>query len=167
LAGTLDVQFANGFTPIAGNSFKVMTYGSLTGQFDTVNVTGLASGLTVTPQYDGTDLMLVISGTASGMAIIAQPMSGDSQATQTVSDVTNTSELGAEKMNPPLAFSVTELDYRFAQLAESELTTAGQDSGVLSAANQQNVDLFAKGDVSASSDEVFASLGDGVLLAAI
>ncbi len=61
LDGTLNVQFAIGYTPTVGSSFKVLTYASRIGTFATVNVTGLASGLKVTPQYNGTDMTLVIS----------------------------------------------------------------------------------------------------------
>ncbi len=66
LAGTLNVQFASGYTPAVGNTFKVLTYASKTGTFATVQVTGLASGLTVTPQYNGSDLTLVVGAAAGG-----------------------------------------------------------------------------------------------------
>lgn len=61
LDGTLEVQFASGFTPAVGSSFKVLTYASKIGTFATVNVTGLASGLKITPQYNGSDMTLVVS----------------------------------------------------------------------------------------------------------
>ena len=61
LDGTLNVQFASGYTPTVGSSFKVLTYASRIGSFATVNVTGLAAGLVATPQYNGSDMTLVIS----------------------------------------------------------------------------------------------------------
>ena len=60
LAGRLDVQFAIGYTPVVGDRFKVMTYASKTGQFGTIQVRGLATGFAVTPEYNGTDLTLVV-----------------------------------------------------------------------------------------------------------
>ncbi len=60
LAGTLDIRFTSGYAPAVGDRFKVMTYASKTGQFSTINVTGLATGFVVTPEYNGTDLTLVV-----------------------------------------------------------------------------------------------------------
>ena len=45
LAGKLDVRFASGYTPTVGSRYQVMNYASRTGQFDTLDVTGLAAGL--------------------------------------------------------------------------------------------------------------------------
>ena len=45
LDGTLDIVVAPGFTPATGKIFDVITYGSSTGAFDNINVTGLAAGL--------------------------------------------------------------------------------------------------------------------------
>src|SRR6185436_20132192 len=74
LAGTFDVQFAAGFTPVDGSRFQVLDYGSHTGQFDSIHVTGLADGLLLTPEYNGTDMTLVVSATA-GFAAVAQSLS--------------------------------------------------------------------------------------------
>jgi hypothetical protein len=59
LAGTLNVSLANGFQPTSGDSFKVMTFGSETGQFTTTNGTNLANNLVLAPVYDPGDLTLV------------------------------------------------------------------------------------------------------------
>ena len=61
LAGTLEIQFAPGYVPVAGDRYKVLTYASSTGTFSSVSVKGLAAGLVVTPQYSGSDMTLVIS----------------------------------------------------------------------------------------------------------
>jgi hypothetical protein len=61
LAGTLEIQFAQGYVPVVGDRYKVLTYASHTGSFSSVRVLGLPAGLVVTPQYNGTDLTLVIS----------------------------------------------------------------------------------------------------------
>jgi hypothetical protein len=43
--GTLDVTLANGFTPLAGESFNILDFGSASGSFSTVDLPPLASGL--------------------------------------------------------------------------------------------------------------------------
>lgn len=55
LDGTLDVSLINGFSPGTGDSFQVMTYGSRTGTFATIN----GNGQTYTPNYNANDLTLV------------------------------------------------------------------------------------------------------------
>jgi hypothetical protein len=46
LAGTLDVTLENGFSPSAGQSFDLFSFGSDSGSFSTVSLPPLASGLT-------------------------------------------------------------------------------------------------------------------------
>jgi hypothetical protein len=60
LAGTLNVSLANGFSPSLGNSFQIMTYGSRTGQFATVNLPPLDAGLRWRVDYNATNLTLVV-----------------------------------------------------------------------------------------------------------
>ena len=85
LAGTLDVTFANGFTPTSGSSYKVMTFGSHTGTFTAINVHGLASGLTVTPQYNSNNVTLVIGGSpvAPLVLLAGEPSVNSSSTTDT------------------------------------------------------------------------------------
>ncbi len=61
LAGTLNVSFVNGFTPVAGQSFQIITFGSETGTFSQIIAEGLPLGLTLNPEYDPTDFTLTIS----------------------------------------------------------------------------------------------------------
>lgn len=68
LAGQLNVQFANGYTPAAGNRFQVMTYALHSGEFSSINIAGLANDLIATPEYNATNLTLVISAAAPLMA---------------------------------------------------------------------------------------------------
>jgi fibronectin-binding autotransporter adhesin len=51
LSGTLDITFDPGFTPALGESFALISYTSATGQFSSIDVTGLPSGLGYTLQY--------------------------------------------------------------------------------------------------------------------
>ncbi len=55
LTGTLDVSLINAFVPSTNDSFQVMTYGSRTGMFATVDGHGQA----YTPNYNPNDLTLV------------------------------------------------------------------------------------------------------------
>ena len=55
LDGTLKGQLENGYQPPSGTSFKVLTFGSRSGQFATVSPSGW------TAQYDASDVMLVSS----------------------------------------------------------------------------------------------------------
>jgi autotransporter-associated beta strand protein len=57
-AGTLDVQFANGFTPDAGDAFTLMQFASRSGTFEHLAVSGLPSGLIASLDYGARDLVL-------------------------------------------------------------------------------------------------------------
>jgi hypothetical protein len=54
LAGTLDVTLTNGFVPVSGNTFDVMTYGTRTGTFTTIS----GNGHTYAPTYGANILTL-------------------------------------------------------------------------------------------------------------
>jgi hypothetical protein len=54
LDGTLTVNLINGFVPNSGDSFEVLTFGSGTGAFATVN----GDGPLFTPSFDPTDVTL-------------------------------------------------------------------------------------------------------------
>jgi hypothetical protein len=55
LDGTLTVHILNGFQPTSGASFVILTFGSGTGTFATIDGDGPA----FTPSYDPTDVTLV------------------------------------------------------------------------------------------------------------
>jgi hypothetical protein len=59
LDGTLNVSLINGFVPAPGNSFKVLTFGSRTGNFATMNGLNLGGGHSLTPSYDPVSLNFV------------------------------------------------------------------------------------------------------------
>jgi hypothetical protein len=64
LAGTLNVSFAAGFHPYAGDSFDLMTYGSETGAFGSLTGnTGFVYALT----YNANDLLLTVTQTPYGI----------------------------------------------------------------------------------------------------
>jgi T5SS/PEP-CTERM-associated repeat protein len=45
LGSTLDLSLINGFTPVIGDSFDILDWGSITGSFDTINLPALGVGL--------------------------------------------------------------------------------------------------------------------------
>ena len=62
LAGTLNLIPYNGFVPVAGDKFTVMTYASATGAFSAVTGTAPAPGLTYTTVYSPTSLVVITTG---------------------------------------------------------------------------------------------------------
>ena len=65
LNGTLQVQTINGFSPAAGNTFQILTYGSRTGTFAAMGGLSLGNGLAFRPAVGATDLVLT--------AVLAKP----------------------------------------------------------------------------------------------
>jgi hypothetical protein len=65
LAGQLDITFDPGFTPAIGQSFEIISYASETGQFSSIDVSGLPSNLGYTLDYGPTGISLDIKA-ASG-----------------------------------------------------------------------------------------------------
>jgi hypothetical protein len=60
LAGTLNIQLANGFVPAVGDRFEVIQYASHTGTFTTVLGANLPNGLVLVPEYGVAGLTLVV-----------------------------------------------------------------------------------------------------------
>ena len=58
------IGVVNGFSPAIGNSFQVMTFGSRTGQFATINGTALGNGKQFSPAYSATNLTLNVTAAA-------------------------------------------------------------------------------------------------------
>ena len=58
LAGTLDVDLWNGFTPALGNEFNILHAGTISGSFNSVLLPELANGLAWDVSYTGTDVSL-------------------------------------------------------------------------------------------------------------
>ncbi|MDO9084960.1 MAG: hypothetical protein Q7U53_02030 [Anaerolineaceae bacterium] len=81
LGGSLDVSLIPGFSPIAGQSFTIMTYASHTGEFDTENLPPLSGDLDWIVEYGSTALLLRIPssipiGSITGTISCAGSLSG-------------------------------------------------------------------------------------------
>jgi len=72
LAGHFNFSLASGVTLSAGESLTVLTFGSHTGEFGNYTGLALANGLTLTPLYSGTSLVLTAAKTA-GMLMTMMP----------------------------------------------------------------------------------------------
>jgi hypothetical protein len=69
LAGTLNINLINGFVPNVGDTFKIMTYGSYTGDFQTVTGQVFGGGAKrFDLQYNASNLTLVVDASSSGSA---------------------------------------------------------------------------------------------------
>ena len=64
LDGMLSLALVNGFSPALGNSFPVMTFGSRTGQFATINGLAIGNGKQFSPAYTATNLTLNVTAAA-------------------------------------------------------------------------------------------------------
>jgi hypothetical protein len=62
LDGTLLVQLINGYTPAAGDTFQILSFGSKTGDFAAVNLPDVGSDQSLTTTYTATSLTLVTHG---------------------------------------------------------------------------------------------------------
>jgi hypothetical protein len=60
LDGTLRVQLINGFQPVAGDTFSILTFSGRTGDFAADLFPDLGTSRTITPNYSATALSLVI-----------------------------------------------------------------------------------------------------------
>ena len=78
LDGTLDVTLINSFTPVAGNTFRILTFGSKSGAFAASNGLDLGSGLELTKTFGATELDLVTHGISE--ATLAAGLAGASTA---------------------------------------------------------------------------------------
>ena len=61
LAGALNVRFANGFTPVAGNQFIILKASAVSGTFSTINAPAV-SGVTWSLMYSATSVTLIAGG---------------------------------------------------------------------------------------------------------
>jgi hypothetical protein len=69
LAGKLDVSLINGFKPTLGQSFTILTYGSRSGEFSTVNLPQLDPGMKLIVDNQGVNFILRVvesGGSISG-----------------------------------------------------------------------------------------------------
>jgi len=154
LDGTLTIELVNGFVPVLGQTFDIMTYGSCAGDF--ANVTGIdfRPGLRFQRELNATNMRLTVveAGVAPGPTVIAStPADNGTAAPGTFvyeaqfSETMATGNLGLEDVrlrdtltgatHTPVAFEFTAATNRlrvtYLNLPESEyeLTLVSSDTG--------------------------------------
>ncbi len=104
LGGTLQISLLDGYLPQVGDSFTIMTYGSATGAFNSVNGLVIGDGLVFKLEQGATELRLVVSNDI--MDVIDAVFSGHAGSfTQTVTpgDIQLGGVLGIQ--SPSLTFN--------------------------------------------------------------
>ena len=81
IAGTLRVALLGGYRPAHNDTFTVLTAGTLTGTFDTLDLVGFPLGMTAEVDYTGTDVVLTYrsvrpAGPSSAFLVLADPTPG-------------------------------------------------------------------------------------------
>jgi len=71
LAGTLNLNLINGYSPAQGDSFGVISFGSRSGQFTTINGAVIGDGNQFAPAYSATGLTLNVVAAAAAPANLA------------------------------------------------------------------------------------------------
>ncbi len=121
LNGTLDVSFVNGFTPMPGNIFTVMTFSARSGVFSSDNVA--ARGMTI--QYSSTNILLLADNLLPTVAItspgdnfnsncICEPFILQANAADADGSITNVTFL----WNSNLLSVVTNAPYRLVLVSD-------------------------------------------------
>ncbi|MBN2296420.1 MAG: autotransporter-associated beta strand repeat-containing protein [Pirellulales bacterium] len=68
LDGTLEMSLINGFTPSIGNTFTIMTFDSVSGEFDTYQNMLLGNGLFLEPTFTPSTMVLIVKHAIDGDA---------------------------------------------------------------------------------------------------
>ena len=102
LAGTLNISLVNNFTPSAGQSYKVLTFASSSGDFATI--TGMPipnTNLSFNPVLDPTDFTLLASAPSPGSVQFgsATYSANDTSGMATITVVRNTGSQGTVTVN--------------------------------------------------------------------
>ena len=72
LAGTLDVELVNGFVPVHGQSFTLLSsVGTIAGMFETINLPHLTGPMNWSIANSGTTLTLTATPEPGGLAAVA------------------------------------------------------------------------------------------------
>jgi hypothetical protein len=77
LSGTLNLNGVNEFSPAIGNTFQVMTFGSRSGQFGTVNGLVIGNGNQFDPVYSATNLSFNVVAAAFAPLALTLDSDGD------------------------------------------------------------------------------------------
>src|SRR6185369_10537384 len=95
LAGTLNISLINGFEPNIGDTFTIMTFGSRSGDFATVNGTTIPNGKAFQKTVNATSVVLAVvavTTTTTTTTTTSTTLTTTSTTTTTSSTTTSTTE---------------------------------------------------------------------------
>ncbi len=89
LAGALNIRFVNGYTPTSGDQCTIMTVGSRTGQFSSINSPGLPADLAWNVTYNATSVVLAVGTgvSSSNTLMITEPGTGTGSVTDDLGQI--------------------------------------------------------------------------------
>ena len=124
LSGTLDVSLVNGYSPQVNDSIPIITFDTVSGQFNTVNVPNLPPGLAATLVYGSTSVSLVFgSAQTSGGAVFRQPAAATHFSQQQLASVVAEAirRWDAAGVAPTELSALKQLQFQVASLPNAEL----------------------------------------------
>jgi hypothetical protein len=122
LAGTLNANFVNGFSPNVGDNFQILTYASRTGTFTTVNAVNLPPGQTLNPVYNATNLTLATAMAGAGAAAQSLLISPDFVVDE--SELSQSKETGASASGDLSVVQISSSDESIAMTSVSAMDRA-------------------------------------------
>jgi T5SS/PEP-CTERM-associated repeat protein/autotransporter-associated beta strand protein len=136
VGGTLNLSLVNGFRPIVGQTFKIITSSSENGNFSTIN----SSGFTVSSNASATGITLTVTSVVPGIPVITS----STKASGTQGQPLPTYQITAT--DSPTSFGATPLPAGL-----SVNSTNGIISGTPSAAGNYDVTISAMNSVGTGS----------------
>lgn len=111
LAGMIEVALTNGFKPVAGDTFPVLTCASRSGTFASTNGCNLGNGVVLVPEYRTNGVLLVATDQTATVTLTAPVLAGTnltfslSTTTGTAYTLQATGALGDEPWQNILSFT--------------------------------------------------------------
>jgi hypothetical protein len=143
LAGTLNVSLINNFSPIAGQNFAIVTFGSHgTTTFDTINGLDTGGGLVFNPIYNATNLTLQAAA-APGLAAADQ-----TELTQTLETELTLAPSSPFVDSETASIDLQSLDFNEEQLVQTIEPEVGDDrtDGQLTIVSSSEASLSESGE---------------------
>ncbi len=148
LGGTLSIDTVDGFSPSLGDTFRILTSASRTGEFVSLLGTDLGNGLAYTAQYDATGVTLAVTDFSLSIndVSVAEGNGGTVNATFTVT-------LSDPSANPVTVDYATRDD---SAVDPDDYTAANGTLTFDAGQTTKTITIAVNGDVLDEDDETFA-----------